>query len=278
MKNKGKNGIYLLFLLLAVAAVGIAIWGPEKLAGYKDRGILGAINTREAGEEGEGYRYRLSGNEKLYIVSRCLESQVLPGSEQNALTGGSIEAVDYQELEGTYAFVVKHKGPSEKEITDAEIYEICNQGLEDLKKLGILPEAVRKVDAVSYEAVLYSAIDVLEPRNNVGVWKLSLSDSQRNANKENRIIDVYLDADNGKIYEFYVRTALTWDKLDADRIMAEWSNYLGLGQPEPYESINPLSETTPYFKKYTFSGMGQGKTIVTLGFYEGINELFLKIS
>lgn len=53
---------------------------------------------------------------------------------------------------------------------------------------------------------------------------------------------------------------------------------MGLSSPEPYESVNPLLETTPYFKKYVFSGMGEGKTVVTVGFYEGINELFLKIS
>lgn len=47
---------------------------------------------------------------------------------------------------------------------------------------------------------------------------------------------------------------------------------------EPYEAANPLMESTPYFKKYVYSGMGNEETIVTIGFYEGINELFLKIS
>ena len=53
---------------------------------------------------------------------------------------------------------------------------------------------------------------------------------------------------------------------------------MGLNSPAPYESDNPLLETTPYFKKYVFPGMGEDRTIVTVGFYEGINELFLKIS
>ena len=52
----------------------------------------------------------------------------------------------------------------------------------------------------------------------------------------------------------------------------------GTQQPGPYESVNPLLETTPYFKKYVFPGMGEERTVVTVGFYEGINELFLKIS
>ncbi|MFR5011785.1 MAG: hypothetical protein ACLTDI_12940 [Acutalibacteraceae bacterium] len=52
-------------------------------------------------------------------------------------------------------------------------------GLEELKTLGILPESVRPVEKDEYDAVLYSAIDVLEPRNNVAVWKLSLINSQK---------------------------------------------------------------------------------------------------
>ena len=107
---------------------------------------------------------------------------------------------------------------------------------------------------------------------------MSLSNSQKNANKENRLIDAYLDADDGKIYEFYVRMDLQWEDIDADLIVEEWRKYMGLDSPEPYESDNPLLETTPYFKKYVFSGMGDDKTVVTVGFYEGINELFLKIS
>ena len=107
---------------------------------------------------------------------------------------------------------------------------------------------------------------------------MSLSNSQANANKENRLIDAYVGADDGKMYEFYVRTSLLWENIDTDAIIEAWSNYMGLENPQTYESDNPLLETTPYFKKYVFSGMGDGRTIVTVGFYEGINELFLKIS
>ena len=59
---------------------------------------------------------------------------------------------------------------------------------------------------------------MLEPRNNLAVWKVSLSDSQRNADKANRLIDAYIDADGGKIYEFYVRTSLLWEDIDADEV------------------------------------------------------------
>lgn len=276
MKNKGvMNAAFLLFAGLVMV---LSVWGPEALAKYKDKDILDEIHAEMVEEAGEGYRYTLNANEKVYILSSCLSSQTIPESELNSLTRTEAANIDYQELEGTYAFVINHRGPSGKEITDEEIYETCNKGLDMLKELGILSDQIKEVDAASYDATLYSAIDVLEPRNNVAVWKMSLSNSQKNANKENRLIDAYIDADDGKIYEFYVRTNLQWEDIDADVIIEEWRKYMGLGSPEAYESDNPLLETTPYFKKYVFPGMGEGKTVVTIGFYEGINELFLKIS
>lgn len=273
---KGKMKI-LFFNLLAAFSVMLSIWGPEALAKYQDREMMNAIFSEVIEITGEGYRYELSANEKLYILSRCLSSQSLPGSEQNtgAYPG---ESGIYQDLEGSYAFIADYRNPSDKEINDEQIYATCNNAMDFLKESDILPEELREVAAASYDATLYSAIDILEPRNNIAVWKLSLSNSQQNADKRNRLIDAYIGADDGKIYEFYARTSLVWEDIDTDAIVEKWSEYMGLAPPEPYESDNPLLEITPYYKKYVFSGMGGERTIVTIGFYEGINEIFLKIS
>ena len=272
-----KSTINITLLAAAVLIIICAIWGPELLAKYKDRMVLDRISTQTSETEGEGYRYTLSGNEKLFILSKCLNGQSLPESEQNALTRTE-ETSDYQELEGTYAFVVNHRGPTGKEITSEEIFTACNEMLDSLKELDILPESLKEVDSKNYEAVLYSAIDVLEPRNNVAVWKLSFFMGKRNVDRSNRLIDAYLDADDGKIYEFYARTDRKWEDINPDEMIEKWSSYMGLESPVPYETDNPLSESTPYYKKYVFSGMEDERTIVTIGFYEGINELFLKIS
>lgn len=270
---------YLAVFMTVALVIAVSIWGPEVLAKYKDKGILDEPHIERVIEAGEGYRYQMNANEKLYILARCIGSQVLSESEQNALTFYAGNAgLDYENLDGSYAFVRKYNGPSGKEITDEQIYAACNEGLAVLKELNILPRYVRDVDAASYNATLYSAIDVLEPSNNVVVWKMELSNSQRNADKENRLIDAYIDADDGKIYEFYARTSLFWGDIDTDAIVTAWADYMGLGTPAAYESDNPLLETTPYFKKYVFPGMGDGRTIVTVGYYEGINELFLKVS
>ncbi|MCM1025089.1 MAG: hypothetical protein NC432_01555 [Roseburia sp.] len=268
-----------LLLPLAVIVVSAAVWGPEALAEYRDISILNQISNREAETGTEGYRYSLSGNEKLYILSKCLNNQILPESEQNELTRNDSLNVDYQELTGSYALVVNRKDSSGQEVRESVGIELCNQAVEELKGLGILPDGVRPLREGAYSAVMYSAIDIPEPRNNVLVWKISLESGKQNANKANRLLDAYVDADTGKAYEFYVRIdASSWEDIDADGLIEKWAEYMGLEAPREYESTNPLSETTPYFKKYVFAGMEEGSTVVTIGFYEGINELFLKIS
>lgn len=269
----------LLLLPLAAVIVGLAVWGPETLARYRDNGILNQIQAQEVETGAEGYRYSLSSNEKLYILSKCLKNQIQPESEQNAMTRLEAADLDYQELTGTYAMVVNRKGSNGQEISESAGIELCNQGLASLKEMGILPETVRALEGRSYSAVMYSAIDVPEPRNSVLVWKISLDTTKQNANKDNCLLDAYVDADTGKMYEFYVRTDISgWEDMDADEMIRDWAEYMGLTDPEEYQGANPLSETTPYFKKYSFAGMEDGSTVVTIGFYEGINEVFLKIS
>lgn len=276
-KEQTKWGrISFLLIPLAVIIVALAVWGPEELARYRDKGILNQIRTQETEIGTEGYRYSLSGSDKVYILSKCLNNRILPESEQNAMTGTGL---DYQDLTGTFAFVANRKDSSGQEVPESSGIELCNQGLQELKELGILPGKVKTLTEGAYSAVLYSAIDVPEPRNNVLVWKISLNTLKQNADKGNRLLDAYVDADTGKIYEFYVRTEISsWADVDADGIVAAWAEYMGLGEPEEYENTNPLSENTPYFRKYSFEGMEENSTIVTVGYYEGINELYLKIS
>lgn len=270
--------ISILLLPLAVIIAAAAVWGPEALANYRDGNVLNQIHVRKTETGTEGYRYSMSNNERVYILSKCLNNQILPESDQNAMTSVNSVNLDYQGLTGTYAFVVNRKDSAGQEIDETEGLELCDQGIRELKELGILPQEIQSVSANSYSAVMYSAIDVPEPRNNVLVWKISFASQKQNASKENRLLDAYVDADTGKIYEFYVRTNLEWKDIDPDEIIRIWSEYMGLGEPQEYEASNPLSETTPYFKKYSFAGMEEGNTVVTVGFYEGINELFLKIS
>ncbi|MGL5436727.1 MAG: hypothetical protein ACRDBO_15195 [Lachnospiraceae bacterium] len=254
-----RRGVQVLFFIFTVGTIVLSILGPEALSNYKDKTILNQIHIQTAEAVGQGYRYALNSTEKLYIVSQALSSQ-------------------NQQMTGHYAFVLNYQEPDDKAITDAEIFDICNQELAYLHELGILPGTLEPVEKTLYEAVLYTAIDVLEPRNHVAVWKLSLSNIQKNSNKQKRVIDIYLDADSRKVYQIFVRTDSEWENIDTDFIMETWSRYMEIEIPIVHEQGNPLMETTPYFSNYAVTGEGDEKTVVTIGFYEGINELFLKIS
>ena len=275
MKRQWKTSIIVIFVALIL---GLSIWGPEKLSNYKDKYTMNRVSTEEVEGIGEGYRYELTSNEKLFILSMCLNHQVLPETEQSKNNRLSNEGMEYEELSGSYAFVINKKGPTDKEIKADEIFDICNREMKELKSMGVLPDSIKEINADAYEAEIYSAIDVLDPRNNMPVWKVSLSTSQQNADKSNRLLDAYVDAETGKIYEFYVRIDENWEELNPDEIVNKWSKYLSLQGLEKDDRDNPLLETTPYFKKYCFPGMDNGETVVTIGFYEGINELFLKIT
>lgn len=264
-------------LTLTVLFVLFTVWGPEALARYRDRNILNHPESQLVEQEYEGYRYALSSNEKLSILSRSINSQALPGVGRDDGSGDGYQ-MELGEVTGSYAFVVNHRDQTEEELTGEEVFRACNRELETLAGLGILPDTLRETDGESYTAVRYSAIYVPEPRNNVSVWRLTFSSAPHNVNKQDRLMDAYMDADTGRLYEFYVRSDLTWDQIDPDAMILAWSSYMGLEEPVLLGQSNPLQETTPYFRKYTFDGPEGADTVVTIGFYEGINELFLKIS
>lgn len=273
--NKWKN--YIIGFAVAVVVILAALWGPEWIADRWDAKLLNSIKTEEA-ESAEGYRYRMSSNQKLYLLGRCLSSQQLPESELRSLTRVDNDTERYGEMTGSYAFVENRQQPAEGQIQKETVFEACNREIGVLKERGSLPQNVREVSEDSYEAVICSAIDVLEPRNNLSVWKISLSTDVQNADKSNRFLDIYMDADTGKIYEFYVRTGQEWEDIDPEAMITEYADYLELTGLQNYEDPNPLLETTPYFEKFTFPGEEDGSSMtVTIGYYEGIRELFVKV-
>ncbi len=276
---EGRKGIqYLGLLTAALVLIGCAIIGPERLSGYRDKNILNHIVEESVETDSEGYHYSLNSNEKLYILSNSLNSRELPGTEQSMNLKNGNREKNYTEITGNYAFVINRGSSSEEEVTDEEIFRTCNAQILELKEDGILPQSVKAVTASTHSVDRYSAIEVTEPGNNVSVWKISLSTNRQNADKRNCLLDLCLDADTGKIYEFYVRTQTSWEEINPDELVEKWRNYVGLGEWQSYRTANPLTETTDNYAKYSFEGMGDGSTIVTIGFYDGINELFLKIS
>lgn len=277
MRKLDHTLIKILLVFGVVLVLFLSLFLPERLALHLDKNILNQINQEPLVDTAEGYYYALSANDKLYILSSSLNNMILPETELSEKTNTGTGEL-YGDLKGTYALVANYQETKESEIQSHEVIERINSELSALKEMGIISKSVKEITASAYSSQVYSAIDLKEPGNNLTVWKISLSSSQVNADKSKRVLDVYMDAETGKIYEFYVRIDKGWDELNPEEIMMKWSEYLGLEDVEKYENDNPLLETTPYYIKYQVPGMDGNYTIVTIGFYEGINELFLKIS
>ncbi len=277
MRKPNKSMCNMLFVMAVVLIFAVSVFGPEQLAYHMDRSTLNQIEEEPLENITEGYSYALNANEKLYILSACLDNQILPETELSEKTNMKTEFL-YEELKGSYALVTNYQGATDKEISAAEVYERINEELAFLQENHIIPGEILPISESAYNADVYSAIDIREPRNNLTVWKVSLVTSQVNADKAKHVLDVYMDAETGKIYEFYVRIEKRWEEIEPEQIVRAWSEYLGLQGMKAYDSDNPLLETTPYYLKYQFPGMDGNSTIVTIGYYEGINELFLKIS
>lgn len=277
MHRTNKVGVNILFVFGVALVVLLSLVGPERWALYLDQNSMNQIIESPMEEMSGGYQYALSANEKLYILSSGLNNMVLPETELSEKTNIISEEL-YEELNGSYVLVTNYQGLKEYEIQSSEVVEHVNSEIKILKDLGIIPTSVKEIDSTAYHSQLYSAIDLKEPGNNLTVWKVSLVSSHVNADKSKRVLDIYLDAETGKIYEFYVRVDTVWEKLEPEKIIMSWSEYLGLQDVKKYENDNPLLETTPYYLKYQVPGIDGNNTIVTIGFYEGINELFLKIS
>ena len=110
------------------------------------------------------------------------------------------------------------------------------------------------------------------------MWQIGLAAGKQNADKKNRMLDLYMDADTGLVYAFYVRITEDWEELAPDEMAQSYCSYLGLSNLEPCQTEDPLAETATCYRQYLYEGGNDKNVTVTIGFYEGIRELFLKVS
>ena len=70
MRHKKKRDLVILSLTVLILLA--SIFGPEQMARYKDRGMMNEISVEAVDSSGSGYRYTLNSNEKLWLLSECL--------------------------------------------------------------------------------------------------------------------------------------------------------------------------------------------------------------
>ena len=143
-----------------------------------------------------------------------------------------------------------------------------------LAEKGIIPQIDFYPNSVDYEVALFSAIDILEPSKNVTVWQLN----SNGAITRNGLVDCIMDAQTQKIFSISIRSDRNWTQYDEGKIIQLWAEYLGTSTPESYEFTNQSVENATYYKQYALNGIDGEKTVITVGYYEGIREFFIKIT
>lgn len=262
---------YTITALIIGGIIAMIVLIPEITRRY-DSAILGEIILEEKGAEVAGYKYNLSMDDKLYLLSNALNNRILPQSDyfaairlQNSISNNKTQS---------YAFQPVYKNSEYNSKTLIGALNAVGEELALLCEKGILPALEFSPADGLYEAALFSAIDILEPKKNLSVWQISFS----GAIISEGLVDCVMDAQTNKIYSVSLRAAQTWDKYDADKVISLWAEYLGISAPEPYVPSNPVIEDATYHQKYAITAAEGDKTIVTAGYYEGVKEFFIKIT
>lgn len=262
---------YLIALLFICAIIATVVLGPEVISRRLDSMALGNVIIEEKDDAMGGYFYNLSADEKLYVLSNALNNRILPQSDYfssirlpNSLSNSQTQS---------YAFQPVYKDSEYNSATKAAALNALKNELSALSEKGVLP-AIDFNPGGAYEAGLFTAIDVLEPKKNVTVWQISFNDVLI----RDGLVDCIMEAQTNKVHSISIRNERSWEQYDTDKIIRLWAEYLGAGTPEPYVSSSPLVEEATHYKKYAISGMDGDKTIITAGYYDGIRQFFIKIS
>jgi hypothetical protein len=258
--------------VLAVCGIIAMIVLIPQITRHYDSAMLGNIFLEEKGAGVEGYKYNLSMDEKLYLLSNALNNRILPQSDYFAAI--RLQESIYNTQTQSYAFQPVNKDSEFNSSTRNSALNALKAELALLSEKGILPKIDFDPTAELYEATLFSAIDILEPKKNLTVWQIDFSGAIINEG----LVECIIDAQNHKLYSVSLRAAERWDYYDADEVIRLWAKYLGISAPEPYMPSNTLAEDATYYQKYAINTVEGDKTIVTVGYYEGIQEFFIKIT
>jgi len=262
---------YTIAALIICVIIAIIVLIPEITKHY-DSVILGSIILEEKDVEVEGYKYNMSRDEKLYLLSNALNNRILPQSDYFATI--RLQDSIYNTQTQSYTFQPIYKDSEYNSNTRLSALNALEAELALLSEKGILPEVDFDPNSDLYEAALFSAIDILEPKKNLTVWQINFS----GAIISEGLVECIMDAQNHKLYSVFLRAAETWDQYNADEAIRLWAEYLGISAPEPYMPSSPLIEDATYYQKYAINATEDDKTIVTVGYYEGIQEFFIKIT
>jgi len=262
------------YIIITIFVVIVSIFGPKSLSTYSDRKVLNNVIVEDT--DIEGYKYSLTPKEKLYILSNAIENRVLIQSDFSASTRlrSNLEKTQKQ----SYSLIANINNVELNDDIKQKTIENLEKEFSILQKEGIIPQFAFDTNIKSYDIRLFTALDILEPKKTVQVWQVETNSETFHSKGYKNYISSYADFETGKLYSFSFRFDKDWNSYDPDDIVKKWCKYLNVGTPVNFIPINSSIEETKFYKKYAIEYDNQDKAIVTIGFYEGVNEFFLKIS
>lgn len=276
--RKSKRTLFLKYavvMVLVAAVILLSIFLPTKLSQVSDRSLLDIVQKEEGSNSPESFRYSLTTPERLYILSMALDNRNILQSDYAASLREKAIRTNRKDTVASYAYVENVRGLAQGEMDAESAMSICNSELAVIVKDGLGIDDFHVTN--SCRQTLYSAVDILEPQKNVSVWYIEYDSNLPPAGSPFALMEAYVDAETGKIYGFAFRTDQQAD-FDADKLAKAWLAQLEITDLGDITENNPLTETATQYKKFATEGMALEKTVFTVGFYEGINEVFVKIT
>lgn len=276
--RKSKRALFLKYavvMVLVAAVILLSIFLPAKLSRVFDRSLLDIVQKEEGSNSPESFRYSLTTPERLYILSRALDNRNILQSDYAASLREKAIRTNREDTVASYAYVESVRGLAQEEMDAESAMSICNSELAVIVKDGLGIDDFHVTN--SCRQTLYSAVDILEPQKNVSVWHIEYDTTVPPVGSPFALMEAYVDAETGKIYGFAFRAEQPAD-FDADKLAKAWLAQLEITDLGDITENNPLTETATQYKKFATEGMILEKTVFTVGFYEGINEVFIKIT
>lgn len=278
------NKKYAVVLLLVTSVIVLSIFMPARLARFRDNSIMGVVHRENNAISPESFQYSsLSEQERLYIVSMALgnrnilQSDYAASLREKAIRSGRGDTVM------SFAYVKNNRGAYADELDVNQAAEACKTELtEIIGTCAGLKENwnVRDLNLNPCSGQLYSAVYMLDPQKNVPVWQIEYSTAVPPAPDDNlpfALMEAYVDAETGKLYGFAFRlNQLKGDYFEPDTLAKAWLERLGITSFQDITDDNPFTENASLYNKFATDGMDSTKTVFTVGFYEGVHEVFVR--
>ncbi len=271
---------YAAVLVLVTAVILLSIFLPAELSKVYDNSILDTVQKETGDSSPESFRYSLTTPQRLYVLSMALNNHNILQSDYAASLREKAIRANRNDTVASYAYVENGRGSMKDELTADSAMKICNTVLADIIKVGLEKDSM-STDGFENKnpckQTLYSAVDMFEPQKSVSVWQIEYDSVLPPDGLPFALIEAHIDAETGKLYSFSFRVDALKD-FDADKLAKAWLSHLGITDFSDITENSPLAESAKQYKKFATDGMNNEKTVFTVGFYEGINEVFVRIT